>query len=53
MKFHNGGAILKGATDPHDTYQQNIRPKKIRLGIEYVQKLSILMEESAIEGGNQ
>jgi len=38
MRFHNEGEILKGSADPHHTYQEKIRPEKIRLGLEYVEK---------------
>lgn len=40
IRFHNEGEILKGSVDPHRTYQEKIRPEKIRLGLEYVHKHS-------------
>jgi len=44
MRFHNEGEILKGSTNPHQTYQEKIRPEKIRLGLEYVEKRSFWID---------
>jgi lipopolysaccharide/colanic/teichoic acid biosynthesis glycosyltransferase len=44
IRFHNEGEILKGSADPHRTYQEKIRPEKIRLGLEYVQKHSFRVD---------
>lgn len=44
MTFHNEGEILKGSADPHRTYQELIRPEKIRLGLEYVHKRSFQVD---------
>lgn len=35
LKFHNEGEILKGSQDPHKTYQEEIRPEKLRLALKY------------------
>jgi lipopolysaccharide/colanic/teichoic acid biosynthesis glycosyltransferase len=44
IRFHNEGEILKGSADPHRTYQEKIRPEKIRLGLEYVQQHSFRVD---------
>lgn len=44
IRFHNEGEILKGSADPHRAYQEKIRPEKIRLGLEYVQKHSFRVD---------
>ena len=36
--------ILRGSIDPHRAYQEKIKPKKIRLALEYVQKQSFLLD---------
>jgi lipopolysaccharide/colanic/teichoic acid biosynthesis glycosyltransferase len=36
--------ILKGAKDPEKVYMEKIRPRKIQLQIEYVQKKSFLLD---------
>lgn len=36
--------ILKGSLDPEKTYQEKIRPEKIRLQIEYVKNRSFLLD---------
>jgi lipopolysaccharide/colanic/teichoic acid biosynthesis glycosyltransferase len=33
IRFRNEGEILRGSADPHETYRQQIRPEKIRLGL--------------------
>ena len=40
IKFRDEGEILRGSADPHQTYREKIRPEKIRLGLEYVEKHS-------------
>jgi lipopolysaccharide/colanic/teichoic acid biosynthesis glycosyltransferase len=50
MHFHNEGEILKGSPDPHRTYQEKIRPEKIRLGLEYVQKRSFRVDMQILAG---
>ena len=50
MRFHNEGEILKGSADPHQTYQQKIKPEKIRLGLEYVQKRSFWVDMQILTG---
>lgn len=39
--FHEG-EILKGSPDPEKTYQEKIRPEKLRLQIKYVKERSFL-----------
>jgi lipopolysaccharide/colanic/teichoic acid biosynthesis glycosyltransferase len=41
VRFRDEGAILKGSTDPHETYLRVIRPEKMRLGLEYVRDRSL------------
>ncbi|MBZ9577553.1 sugar transferase [Patescibacteria group bacterium] len=41
--FHEG-EILKGSPDPEKTYMEKIRPEKIRLQIEYVEKQSAWLD---------
>jgi len=36
LRFHDEGAILRGAPDAHEKYRHAIRPEKVRLGLEYV-----------------
>jgi len=43
QNFHEGD-ILKGAADPERTYQEKIRPEKIRLQMEYVKNRSFLLD---------
>lgn len=50
MRFHNEGEILKGSPDPHQTYREKIRPEKIRLGLEYVQKRSFWVDLQILIG---
>jgi lipopolysaccharide/colanic/teichoic acid biosynthesis glycosyltransferase len=50
MRFHNEGEILKGSADPHQTYRERIRPEKIRLGLEYVQKRSFRVDMQILTG---
>ena len=41
--FHES-EILKGSKDPEKTYQEKIRPEKIRLQVEYVKNRSFLLD---------
>jgi len=41
--FHEG-EVLKGSLDPEKTYIEKIRPKKIRLQLEYVKNRSFLLD---------
>lgn len=41
--FHEGD-ILKGSLDPEKTYREKIRPKKIKLQIEYVKNQSFWLD---------
>lgn len=34
--FHDEGEILRGSTNPHQTYREKIRPEKLRLALKYV-----------------
>ena len=36
----NEEEILRGSADPHQTYREKIKPEKIRLNLEYVEKQS-------------
>ena len=44
IKFRNEDEILRGSTDPHLAYHEKIRPDKVRLGLEYVEKRSLLVD---------
>jgi lipopolysaccharide/colanic/teichoic acid biosynthesis glycosyltransferase len=44
IKFHHEGRILKGNGDPHETYHRVIRPEKVRLGLEYVHRNSMMVD---------
>jgi lipopolysaccharide/colanic/teichoic acid biosynthesis glycosyltransferase len=44
IKFRNEDEILRGSSDPHLAYHEKIRPDKVRLGLEYVQKRSLLVD---------
>ena len=41
--FHEG-EVLRGSADPEKTYQEKIRPEKIRLQIKYVQERNFLID---------
>ena len=41
--FHEG-EVLKGSSDPEKTYEEKIRPEKIRLQIEYVKNRSFWLD---------
>jgi len=36
--------ILRGAKDPHQVYREKIKPKKLKLAVEYVQKRSFFLD---------
>ena len=38
------GELLKGSPDPHKTYCEKIKPKKIKLNIEYIRKKSFWLD---------
>jgi len=44
IKFHNEGEILSGSSDPDRTYEEAIRPEKLRLQLEYIRKNSIWID---------
>lgn len=44
LHFHDEGEILKGSMDPHKTYQEKIKPKKLQLAIQYVEDRSFLTD---------
>jgi lipopolysaccharide/colanic/teichoic acid biosynthesis glycosyltransferase len=44
IKFRHEGEILRGARDPHRVYHEKIRPEKIRLQIQYVQRNSLFTD---------
>ena len=44
IKFHNEGEILKGSPDPDKTYEEVIRPEKLRLQLEYVRTRSLWVD---------
>ncbi|MGA1870324.1 MAG: sugar transferase [bacterium] len=44
LTFHNEGEILKGSSDPHETYRIRIRPEKLRLALKYVNENSLLID---------
>jgi lipopolysaccharide/colanic/teichoic acid biosynthesis glycosyltransferase len=44
LRFHNEGEILKGSSDPHQTYREKIRPEKLRLALKYVEKQSFWVD---------
>jgi lipopolysaccharide/colanic/teichoic acid biosynthesis glycosyltransferase len=41
VKFRNEGKILKGSKDPDRDYLERIAPEKLRLGLEYVENMSL------------
>ena len=45
--FHEGD-VLKNSPDPEKTYQEKIRPEKIRLQLEYINKHSFLLDLNII-----
>jgi lipopolysaccharide/colanic/teichoic acid biosynthesis glycosyltransferase len=44
IKFNNEGEILAGSPDPDRTYEEVIRPEKLRLQLEYVRNHSIWID---------
>jgi lipopolysaccharide/colanic/teichoic acid biosynthesis glycosyltransferase len=42
LRFHNEGEILKSQPDPDRAYAELIRPEKMRLGLEYVRRGTLL-----------
>lgn len=40
LQFRDEGQILKGSSDPHQAYRDNIRPEKVRLGLQYIHQHS-------------
>jgi lipopolysaccharide/colanic/teichoic acid biosynthesis glycosyltransferase len=44
IRFRNEGEILRGSADPHQAYREKIRPEKIRLGLEYIERHSLLVD---------
>jgi lipopolysaccharide/colanic/teichoic acid biosynthesis glycosyltransferase len=44
LYFHNEGEILRGSVDPHKTYQEKIKPKKMRLALKYVEQRSFFTD---------
>ena len=42
IRFHNEGTILRGQPDPDRAYAELIRPEKMRLGLEYVRRGTLL-----------
>jgi lipopolysaccharide/colanic/teichoic acid biosynthesis glycosyltransferase len=44
IRFRNEGEILRGSADPHAAYREKIRPEKIRLGLEYVERRSFMTD---------
>lgn len=42
------GEILKGSSDPHQTYIEVIKPKKLKLAAEYVKKRSLWLDAKII-----
>lgn len=44
IKFHNEGEILKGSPDPDRTYEEEIRPEKLRLQLRYVRERSMWVD---------
>jgi lipopolysaccharide/colanic/teichoic acid biosynthesis glycosyltransferase len=48
IRFRNEGEILRGSSDPHQTYREKIRPEKIRLGLDYVRDHSLLIDARII-----
>jgi len=44
VRFHNEGEILAGSPDPDRTYEEEIRPEKLRLQLKYVRSNSIWVD---------
>jgi len=48
IKFRNEGELLRGSGDPHQTYREKIRPEKVRLGLEYIERRSFSVDLSIL-----
>jgi len=48
LYFHDEGKILKGSANPHQTYQEKIKPKKMQMAIRYVEQRSFLTDMKII-----
>lgn len=48
VTFYQEGEILRDSQDPSGFYYRNIRPEKIRLGLEYVRNNSLLTDARII-----
>lgn len=48
LTYHNEGEILKGSSDPHETYREKIRPGKLRLALKYVDESSFITDMKII-----
>jgi len=46
--FNNEGEILKGSSNPHQTYREKIRPEKLRLALQYINNNSFLVDLNII-----
>jgi lipopolysaccharide/colanic/teichoic acid biosynthesis glycosyltransferase len=44
VKFRNEDELLRGSADPHLAYHEKILPHKIQLGLEYIEKRSMLVD---------
>jgi lipopolysaccharide/colanic/teichoic acid biosynthesis glycosyltransferase len=44
IEFHDEGDILRGSVDPHEAYRRLIRPRKVALGLDYVNNPSLLVD---------
>ena len=44
IKFRNEGELLKGSKDPDRDYLEKIAPEKIRLGIDYIDNMSLVTD---------
>jgi lipopolysaccharide/colanic/teichoic acid biosynthesis glycosyltransferase len=44
IKFHHEGRITRGSSDPHRVYHEVIRPEKVRLGLQYVEDHTFLID---------
>ena len=44
IRFRDEDEILRGSADPHRAYHELIRPEKVRLGLEYVDHHSFMMD---------
>lgn len=44
IRFRDEGEILRGAADPHVAYLELIRPEKVRLGLEYVDRHNLVTD---------